>query len=391
MPDNQKNENQLELKKAKIMEQKHKFAQEKTDITWAAVAKPESTTDSNLSTTPVWLPKAKQHIDFHSKNLQNGTFSKENLEGADLSGANLSNADLSGTNLRGADLSGADLTGVNLEGADLTGANLSGAKLIGANLKKTKLHDVLFDGADLTDAVFLEIDIDDLTLENIQDLVEYLATYYPHKLNLNKFDLTLLNLAQIDLSRVNLRGVDFTGADFTGVNILELDLSECIITPEQIAQALGHSPSQEDLRKVLAPKPKKKAKSFGIDLTNFFFDNGLPSGVWYTRRGKGVTFDQIFSAVKRFTNAFKKDAPEDEFFDDLKQEKNLTKKDDDEEKSANDDLRRMIEENKKNVLEEKIRETNYTRAQENEQKKKTASQDMDNILLRQRNDSSRGL
>ncbi len=390
MSDEQDLANKLDLKKSKIIEQKQKFAQEKAEVSWKAVARPKPVTgsDSDSSTSPSWIPKIVPNIDFHGKNLQNGDFSDENLEDANLSGADLRNANLSGANLRGIDLSGADLTGANLEGADLTGANLSGAKLIKANLKKTKLHNVIFDGADLTDAVFLEIDVDNPTLENIQDIVEYLAVYYPHKLNLAKFDLTLLNLAQIDLSRVNLRGVDFTGADFTGVNILELDLSECIITPEQIAQALGHQPSPEELRKILAPKPKKKHKSYGIDMTDFFFDNGLPAGVWFTHRGKAVTFDQIFGAVKRFTNAFRKDAPENDLLEDIKQEKKLAKQEAEQEKSANEDLRKIIEENKKNTLEEKMRE-NTQKQQKEEQLKPKTPQHVDNIMIR-RGDSSRG-
>ena len=65
-----------------------------------------------------------------------------------------------------------------------------------------------------------------------------------------------------------MKGVDFTGMDFTGVNIMELDLSECIITPEQIAQALGRIPSVDELKKILAPK-KKKMKSFLKKRRNF--------------------------------------------------------------------------------------------------------------------------
>lgn len=369
----------IKLKKARILEQKHKFAQQKSDIAWSAVAKPEPISNKTI---PVWAPKLADGIDFHGKNLENGSFAGENLENANFSFANLKGINLAGANLRGVDFSGADLSGANLEGADLTGANLSGAKLIGANLKRAHLKESKLSGADLTDAVFLEIDIDNLTLEELQELVEYLATYYPHKLNLAKFDLKLLDLSKIDLTNVNLRGVDFTGADFTGVNILELDLSECIITPEQIAQALGRTPSPEELKKILAPKPKKKGKAFFIDMTDFFFDNGIPAGVWDTRRGKGTTFEQIFSAVKRFTNAFKKD---EKIIEKPKEPEKV-------QESSNDELRRIIEENKKNTLEEKLEEKKKEMTQPLPEKninKPVKPRTIDNMVLRQRGEHSR--
>ena len=381
MPDDYKIDLDVELKKAKILEQKQKFAQEKNDIGWQAVAKPEISSEELLKIKHTWENKTTSNIDFHGKNLENGTFTKENFENANFSAANLKGINLAGANLRGVDFSGADLSGANLEGADLTGAILTNAKLVGANLKRAKLKETKLDGADLTDAIFLEIDIDNLTLEELQELVEYLATYYPHKLNLAKFDLKLLDLSRIDLTNVNLRGVDFTGVDFTGVNILELDLSECIITPEQIAQALGRTPSPEELKKILAPKPKKKTKDFFIDMTDFFFDNGIPAGVWDTLRGKGTTFDQIFSAVKRFTNAFKRDGKTEQM---PKEKENVSP-----EKSANEDLRRIIEENKKNLLEEKSKDFSPNIPTKTiEQKIKT--QMMENMMMRQRGEHSRG-
>lgn len=372
----------LELKKAKILEQKHKFAQQKSDVSWSAVAKSEPS-QNNISPQPLWMPQTNTSIDFHAKNLENGDFAGESLQNANFSSANLKGINLAGADLRGVDFSGADLTGANLEGANLTGANLSGALLKGANLKKVKLKEAKLSGADLTDAIFLEIDIDNLTLEELQELVEYLATYYPHKLNLAKFDLKLLDLSKIDLKNVNLRGIDFTGVDFTGVNILELDLSECIITPEQIAQALGRTPSPEELKKILAPKPKKKGKEFFIDMTDFFFDNGVPAGVWDTHRGKGTTFEQIFNAVKRFTNAFKKD--EKKLDIPLKQKQET-------QPSSSDDLRRIIEENKKNILEEKKKESlsNSSPQKVINHPPKIKQQSVENFILQQRSQNSRG-
>lgn len=374
-------DNNIALKKAKILEQKHRFAQQKGDVSWKAVAKPEPIITNNPTPATVWAPKLAENIDFHAKNLENGDFAGENLENANFSVANLKGINLSGADLRGVDFSGADLSGANLEGADLTGANLSGAKLIGANLKRAKLKETTLTDADLTDAVFLEIDIDNLTLEELQELVEFLATYYPQKLNLAKFDLKLLDLSKIDLKNVSLRGVDFTGADFTGVNILELDLSECIITPEQIAQALGRVPSPEEMKKILAPKPKKKGREFFIDMTDFFFDNGIPAGVWDTRRGKGTTFEQIFSAVKRFTNAFKKDEKTAE----KPQEKNQ----ENEQQSSNDDLRRVIEENKKNHIEEKRKEITPPEISK-PHTPKFKPRTIDNMVMH-RGDNSRGM
>lgn len=384
MSEHNDNDISLELKKAKILEQKEKFAREKADVSWKAVAKPEPSVHINIPFINTWTSQKDCAIDFHGKNLENGQFAGENLENANFAGANLRGVNFAGANLRGVDFTGADLTGANLEGADLTETIFTDSTLSKVNFRRVKMKETRFTGADLTDAVFLELDIDNLSLENLQELVEYLAKYYPHKLNLSKFDLTLLNLSQIELANVNLRGVDFTGADFTGVNIMELDLSECIITPEQIAQALGYPPSADELRKILAPKPKKKNKAFFIDLTDFFFDNGLPSGVWFTNIGKSVTFEQIFSAVKRFTNAFKKDEKATSLEDKPKE------KVPEDEKSANDELRRIIEENKKitldNMEEEKKKETPAPQAPEH----KSKPQALDSMMIR-RGDASRGV
>ena len=378
-------DNSLELKKAKILEQKQKFVQEQAGVNWKAVAKEEPKYNSGFSfmQKQIWTPDKISGADFHAKNLENGDFAGENLENFNFSAANLKGINLSGANLRGVDFSGADLTGANLEGADLTGANLEGAKLIRANLKKVKLKEAKLTGVDLTDTVFLEVDIDNLTLEELQELVEYLATYCPHKLNLAKFDLRLLDLSKIDLRNVSLRGVDFTGVDFTGVNIAELDLSECIITPEQIAQALGRTPSPEELKRILAPKPNKKKKDFFIDLTDFFIDNGRPVGIWITNPSRRITFDEIFSAVKKFSANFKKEDSQE-----IKKQKTET------DKSSTEDLQRVIEENKKMVLKEKMKEAaslQHTPPQKEERppERKPNLQVMES-LMRQRGENSRG-
>ncbi len=385
MSDSNDKDISLELKKAKILEQKQKFVQEKAEINWKAVAKEEPQKADNFPFIPkqIWTPDKISGADFHGKNLENGNFAQANLENFNFSAANLKGINLAGANLRGVDFSGADLTGANLEGADLTGANLEGAKLVQANLKKVKLHEANLSGIDLTDAIFLEIDIDKLSLEEIQELIEYLATYYPHKLNLAKFDLRLLDLTKIDLRNVSLRGVDFTGVDFTGVNIAELDLSECIITPEQIAQALGRTPSPEELKRILAPKPNKKKKDFFIDLTDFFHDNGRPVGIWITNPSRRISFEEIFSAIKKFSANFKSE-----------ETKEIKKQKTEPDKSANEDLQRVIEENKKMVLKEKMKEAASVQYPQPKQEEKSPERKPNlqvmESLMRQRGENSRG-
>ena len=223
--------------------------------------------DSSVS-----LPENSDNVsdrkDFSGQNLDNHDFNNVSLKGALFSKTSLKNVDFSSMDLSDADFSGADLSGANLSGAVLKNVNFTGACLNG----------VQFSGADIEDALFLDVQIDQIALEDLQLLIEYLAKYFPHKLNLAKFNLTMLDLKKIDLHSVNLRGVDFTGVDFTGVNIIGLNLSECIITPQQIAQALGHVPNRAELAQLLAPR-KKDAKSnsdtFSLRITpNAVMNNG---------------------------------------------------------------------------------------------------------------------
>ncbi|MCQ2740973.1 MAG: pentapeptide repeat-containing protein [Alphaproteobacteria bacterium] len=285
-------------------------------------------------------------VNFIGKNLQNGKFAKENLQGANFSVANLTGVDFSGANLRDVDFSGANLTDADLTGADLSGAVLSGAVLHRTNFTKAKLNGVKFIDADLEDAILLDIDIDVIGIEELQELIEYLAKYYPHKLNLTKINLTLLNLAAIDLKGVNLRGVDFTGVDFTGVNIAELDLSECIITPEQIAQALGRVPSKEELARILAPKKKQKAGAYNsLDFTDLFFNN-KEFGVFNFQNDKGVSIESLLKMGKKVFGSGKKPETKDEkTLSDIKNEQEAKAK------SHNDELRKIIEERKQKELE----------------------------------------
>ncbi|MDR1693825.1 MAG: pentapeptide repeat-containing protein [Lactobacillaceae bacterium] len=314
----------------------------------------------------------KSNIEFGGKSIMRGSFSKENLENANFSAANLIGANLSGANLRNVDFSGADLSGANLSGADLSGAILAGAVLHETNFTGAKLHNVKLHDADLENAILLDIDIDDVTLEELQELVEYLAKYYPHKLNLTRINLTLLDLKRVDLSKISLRGVDFTGVDFTGVNIMELDLSESIITPQQIAQALGRVPNVEELKKILAPK-KTKGKGFeGLDFDKLFFDDGREFGTWDFTKDKGMSIEKMLKAGKkvfRSPNA-KPPVKEDEILEKIRRER------ENEEKNNNRELRELIEQRKREELEarrEKKRE---------QEKNDSASREIDKDIFK---------
>ncbi len=289
-------------------------------------------------------------IDFVGKNLENGKFAHENLENANFSVANLSGVDFSGADLRGVDFSGANLTDANLSGADLSGAILSGTVLARTNFTGAKMHGVKLTEAYLEDAIMLGAELDDLSIEELQLLVEYMAKYYPHKLNLSKLNLTLLDLKKIDLTKVSLRGVDFTGVDFTGINILELDLSECIITPQQIAQALGHVPNKEELAKLLAPK-KKKAQTFNrFDVSEIFLDDGREWGVWDVTHDKGISIESLMKVGKKIFRhgAGRPPVKDEEVLKNIKSEQELRAK------SHNDELRKVIEERKKKELENRV-------------------------------------
>lgn len=225
------------------------------------------------------------------QNLVGVDFAGADLSQKDFSAANLQDAHFNNANLAGADFTGADLSGADFSNADLRDVIFAGAKLKGTNFTGAHMEGVILRDADIEDAILLDIKIDELALEELQALVEYLAVYYPHKLNLKRINLSLLDLKRIDLRWVNLRGVDFTGLDFTGVNIMELDLSECIITPEQIAQALGRVPALEELKRITEPKKKKKEKPFYIDLSDFF-SNGEFKG-WIDLTKNSISTEDI--------------------------------------------------------------------------------------------------
>ncbi len=262
---------------------------------------------------------------------------EKNFDEQDLSGHDFSNQDLSGASFKGTNLSGADFSGATLKDANFTGANLCGVKL---------------KEADIENAIMLGIKIDDIGLEELQALIEYLAKYYPHKLNFMHINLTLLDLRRIDLSKVNLRGVDFTGCDMTGVNVLGLDLSSCIISPEQIRQALGRPPQAFELQQMFNPKNNKKSglDRFMAQMSTFFEDDGREWGVWDATRDKGVAIESLMKFGKKvFKTLSGKPEPDLEAMN-----YNIQKNMDDRIKEKNDDKKRIIEEKKREVLEKML-------------------------------------
>lgn len=336
MPDDDKLDKLWKKIQSSQEEYDQKLKNGEISVTWSAAARPENEIFQ--------VGHKTEGIGFVGKNLENGHFAGEDLSDANFSVSNLTNVDFSNANLRNVDFSGANLTGANLSGADLTGAILSGSVLHRTNFTGAKMRGVKLIDADLEEAILLDIDIDDIGLEELQNLIEYIAKYYPHKLNLKKLNLTLLNLAKIDLRGVDLRGVDFTGVDFTGVNIAELDLSECIITPQQIAQALGRVPGREELARILAPKNKKQAWK-GIDLTNLFLDDGRPFGVWDVTKDKGISIEELMKLGKKIFGHGKKPTVKDEdALADVKSQQEIQAK------SHNEELRKIIEERKQQEL-----------------------------------------
>ena len=278
-------------------------------------------------------------------------FKNKNLANYNFSGKDLSSTDFSGTNLRGVDFSGANLTDVDFSNSDLTGAVFDGAILNNANFNKAKLHNVSLHNADIENAILLEADIDNLTIEELQELIEFLAINFPHKVNLAKINLFMLDLKKINLKNLNLRGVDFTGIDFTGINILDLDLSECIITPQQIAQALGRTPTPLELKRILAPKKKKAKGRGGIDFTEFFLGHDREVGVDNALKSFS-SMDKLLETGKKVVNAI---APKPEVKDSEIMSR-FEHKRENEQALRNEDLRRAIEENKRAVLEQRKQE-----------------------------------
>lgn len=314
---------------------------------WHAIAGEINRLD-NLEGRRRDLDSSSYHV---GQNLAGQDFSGQDLSKKDFSAANLQDADFRNAILSGTDFTGADLSGADLSGADLTDSIFAGAKLKGTNFTGANMEGVILRDADIEDAILIDIRMDELAIEELQALVEYLAIYYPHKLNLRRINLSLLDLTRIDLRQVDLRGVDFTGLDFTGVNIMELDLSECIITPEQIAQALGRVPSPEELRKILAPKKKKKAKRFYIDFSELL-SNGRFLG-WTDLTKNSISTDQLVKAFLKIKNAIaKKPEEKDEIIFEKAQQFHAERLEE-ERKIYNEEQKKNIEERKQRMMESK--------------------------------------
>jgi len=288
--------------------------------------------------------------DFSGQSLIGSKYAGKDLKNADFSGADLRDSDFKGAMLEGADFSSADLSGADLSGANLNQAVFSSATLRGTNFTGAKMNGVTLKDADIEDAILLDVEMDEIALQELQDLVEFLATYYPHKLNLRRINLTLLDLSKIDMTQLDLRGVDFTGCCFTGVNIYELDLSECIISQAQIEQALGRPVTPKELKEILAPKNKKK-KRRGIDLTEFFFAVG-PAAVWDASKHPGIRIEDIMRAGKKLYNMFLKRQDSDQEILEKFHNRGL-KTEEEKQKEHNERMRQKLEEKKYELRKEK--------------------------------------
>lgn len=347
--DNHKKAEELRKKKETYLS-----GEENAEFSWHAVAQTNTEAPHDLDNF------MSNRIEFGGKNLENGKFAHENFENANFSVANLKGVDFSGANLKGVDFSGADLSDANLSGADLTGAVLSNAVLKHTNFTGAILNGVVLTDADLDNAILLDIRIDEIGLEDLQELIEYLAKYAPHKLNLAKMNLTMLNLAKIDLKNVNLRGVDFTGCDFTGVNIMELDLSECIITPAQIAQALGRVPNAEELKRLMAPKVKVGSKKERIDFSSFFLDDGREIGVWDTLKNKGISTQKLVDMVKAGHKVYRRVVKRPEG---NKEAEKVKAEKENQISSSTEELHQVLEDNKRALIEKHKQEELEARRQ----------------------------
>ena len=318
------------------------------NFSWKAISETAAKTSVDLPQVPS-LSNSSDY-NFSGKVLYGGKYAGEQLCQANFSGADLRETDFSKADLRRCDFTSADLSGANLSGADLSGSDLTGAKLRGTNFTGAKMNGVILKEADIQDAILIDVQMDQIALAELQELVEYLAVYYPHKLNLTRINLTLLDISRIDLSQVDLRGVDFTGVDFTGVNIYELDLSECIITPEQIAQALGRVPTPKELKQILAPKKRKK-KFRGIDWTLLFHSRGQ-FGVLDLTKHPGIRVEDLMHAGKKlYKFLLVAEDTDEEILDKFHQ--NADEKREALAKEHNAQMRRILEEKKEAVRREK--------------------------------------
>ena len=311
-----------------------------TNSAWSAVS------SNNTDIQKFELSKAVD-VNFSGETLIEQSFIDQNLENSNFSVTDLTGCDFSGANLKGADLSGANLSDANFTGCDLSHASLNGAMIIRTNFTGAKLNGIKLHDAHLEDAILLGIEIDELGIEELQALIEYMIKYFPHKLNLSKINMTLLNLKELDLSKVSLRGVDLTGVDFTGVSLVGLNLSETNITPEQIAQALGRVPTPLELKQMMTPPVRNNHKEgkFGKEMIDLFIGDKSYGTFDMTRGTIGI--DSILKLGKK---VFRKSADKPPVKDEnaveyIKSEREIKVK------AHNEELRKVIEERKKATLE----------------------------------------
>ncbi len=332
------------------------------NFSWAAISE-VTIKEGDDKAPPKMIRRKGAGENFSGQILTGSKHAGENFKNADFSGADLRDSDFKGANMEGADFSSADLSGADLSDAILNQAVFSGATLRGTNFTGAKMNGVTLKDADIQDAILLDVEMDQIALQELQELVEFLAQYYPHKLNLRRINLTLLDLSRIDLTQVDLRGVDFTGCNFTGVNIYELDLSECIISQAQIEQALGRPVTPKELKEILAPKKKKK-KFKGLDLTQFFFAVG-PAGVWDASKHPGIRIEDIMRAGKKLYDAFLKRRDSDEEILEKFHNRGI-KSEEDKIKERHERMRKQLEEKKYEVRKERD-QSEYEKNLRNEQ------------------------
>lgn len=326
----------------------------RNNFSWQAISDITNTQPSYVS--PL-LKSLDKDLNFSGKVLRGGKYAGEKLKNANFSSADLKEVDFKNADLEGANFTAADLSGADLSGANLNNAVFTSAKLRGTNFTGAKMNGVTLVDADIQDAILLNVEMDQIALDELQALIEYLAVYYPHKLNLTRINLTMLDFSRIDLSMVNLRGVDFTGVDFTGVNIFEWDLSECIISPEQIAQALGRMPTPKELKQILAPKNRKKRKLRGIDFASFFDGRGT-AGVWDLAKHPGITVSDLLRMSRSIYRAViqKPELKDEQILDNFRSIRE--DKQDEISKQHNEEVRKVLEERKRAVREERAANLN---------------------------------
>lgn len=237
--------------------------------------------DANL--TEVNLNNVDQSdVDFSGLNLSKAImvgarlkwskFPNADLSGADLSGTNLENADfrfakLEGACLNKAVLTGADLRSANLDGAEMNYIILKGAKIDPAttrilqkwlNICEIQGSQAVMDSGSMPDDL-MEADgggsslfhlLDDKPSEKKQERVQRYTG-----VDLSFADLSDVDLGGFDLTKTNFKGsllsrANLSGAILINSNLEDCDLTQTIVTTEQLALAVNVPGNASD---VIAP------------------------------------------------------------------------------------------------------------------------------------------